>query len=811
MWQSCVDECARAARSIWRSPKFALLSAATLAIGIAAATTAFSIVEAVLWRPFDYRHQERLYVVREALPKLPTPLDGVNALHFREWRQSARSFEEIALLSGFETNLSWGVEPQSVFAALTSVNLFEMLGVEPFLGRTFSQEEEDAGRDLVVVLGYPLWRSRFGSDPNIVGRSVMLDGQLHRIIGVLSPTFEAPNLKYLYEGPSTAGTPQLWKPFGLWREPALAQMFGFACIGRLRAGISASQASSDLNVLQRDLAQRSGRLEGLQARTVPLQEQVVKRSRVNLLLLFAVAAAVLTIACVNCAQLLHVRQQDRRREWAIRRALGASEGRIAWQVILEAVIVAVVAGVAALGCMVVAVRLTRTATGVDIPRLDHAGVNGRVLLFALGMSLLAGLVSALSPAIRSLRTDTNSDLKASAGGHTHTGGSQGSLLLTAEVALSTTVLIVAAMLVHSFLNLLAVDPGFTARDASAIQLNLTDVQYSDAAQRSSFVDSLVSRVRALPMVSAVGVASRVPLGGGAGGAIFSAEGTTLPRLERPVVAPIVADPAYFAAVGIPLLSGRTFQERDRGGRSVAIISAAVANQAWPGQEAVGRRFRMGSDQAPLVEVIGVLGSARNASLSKPPSPDVYFPYWQDDMSLYSDRLSLVFRSPSSGIVAVRNVLSKLDPRMPWPEVRSLEDMVNVSLAPRRFQRNVMVLMALIATFLTFIGIYGVISHRVASRTREVGIRVALGARIGSVQGLVFRQSLKGVVAGTALGAVAAVPLMLLLSSVLFGIDQQGMAVTFLLCMLIGPSTAVAAHWPIRRLVHLDPVVALRAE
>ena len=233
MWQSCVDECARAARSIWRSPKFALLSAATLAIGIAAATTAFSIVEAVLWRPFDYRHQERLYVVREALPKLPTPLDGVNALHFREWRQSARSFEEIALLSGFETNLSWGVEPQSVFAALTSVNLFEMLGVEPFLGRTFSQEEEDAGRDLVVVLGYPLWTSRFGSDPNIVGRSVMLDGQLHRIIGVLSPTFEAPNLKYLYEGPSTAGTPQLWKPFGLWREPALAQMFGFACIGRL--------------------------------------------------------------------------------------------------------------------------------------------------------------------------------------------------------------------------------------------------------------------------------------------------------------------------------------------------------------------------------------------------------------------------------------------------------------------------------------------------------------------------------------------------------------------------------------------------
>ena len=564
-------------------------------------------------------------------------------------------------------------------------------------------------------------------------------------------------------------------------------------------------------MLQRDLAQRSGRLEGLQARTVPLQEQVVKRSRVNLLLLFAVAAAVLTIACVNCAQLLHVRQQDRRREWAIRRALGASEGRIAWQVILEAVIVAVVAGVAALGCMVVAVRLTRTATGVDIPRLDHAGVNGRVLLFALGMSLLAGLVSALSPAIRSLRTDTNSDLKASAGGHTHTGGSQGSLLLTAEVALSTDG---ADRRRHAGAQFSEPPCGRSwvyRKNASAIQLNLTDVQYSDAAQRSSFVDSLVSRVRALPMVSAVGVASRVPLGGGAGGAIFSAEGTTLPRLERPVVAPIVADPAYFAAVGIPLLSGRTFQERDRGGRSVAIISAAVANQAWPGQEAVGRRFGMGSDQAPLVEVIGVLGSARNASLSKPPSPDVYFPYWQDDMSLYSDRLSLVFRSPSSGIVAVRNVLSKLDPRMPWPEVRSLEDMVNVSLAPRRFQRNVMVLMALIAAFLTFIGIYGVISHRVASRTREVGIRVALGARIGSVQGLVFRQSLKGVVAGTALGAVAAVPLMLLLSSVLFGIDQQGMAVTFLLCMLIGPSTAVAAHWPIRRLVHLDPVVALRAE
>jgi ABC-type antimicrobial peptide transport system permease subunit len=220
---------------------------------------------------------------------------------------------------------------------------------------------------------------------------------------------------------------------------------------------------------------------------------------------------------------------------------------------------------------------------------------------------------------------------------------------------------------------------------------------------------------------------------------------------------------------------------------------------------------MGSDEAPLIEVIGVVGSTRSASLSKPASPDVYFPYWQDDMSVYSDRLTLIVRSPSSGIVAVRNVLGKLDPRMPWPEVRSLDDIVNVSLAPRRFQRNVIVLMALVATLLTFVGIYGVISHRVALRTKEVGIRMVLGARIGSVQGLVFRHSLKFVLAGTALGAVAAVPLMRLLGSLVFAIDQQGMVLTFLLCVLIGLATAVAAHLPVRRLVQLDPVVALRAE
>lgn len=815
IWESCLDECTRAARDFRRSSKLTLLALIILGIGIAATTTAFSIIDVVFLRPFNYVHQDRLYVVREVLPRLATPLDGVNALHFREWKKSARSFEEMALLSGSEMNISGIVEPQRVFAARTSSNVFDMLGIEAFLGRTFQEGEEAAGRDLVVVLGYSLWRSRFASDRNIVGRTVTLDGQPHTIVGVLPPTFEAPNLKYLYSGPSTAAAPELWKPFGLWGEPALVQMFGFACIARIRSGMSQSQAASELNALQQGIGQRSGRLEGLQARIVPLQEQVVGRSRVNLLLLLAGAFAVLVVGCVNFAQLLYARNQERRREFAIKRALGASEARIAWQLLLEAVIVGLVAGAAALVCALYAVYVIQTTAVVEVARLDQAGISARVLLFALVTSVLAGIASALVPAIRSARIDPNRDLKGSLGGMTPTSGTQRSLLIAAEVAISTTVLIIAAMLVHSFMNILAVDRGFTAGDSTAIALNLTDPQYSGAAQRIQWVDSLISRVRMLPMVSAVGVGNRVPMGGAAGGGIFSAEGTTLPRLERPVVATIVGDPGYFAAVGIPVLSGRAFHESDRGGRFVAVISAAVAQQAWPGQDAadaVGRRFRMGSDAAPLVEVIGVAGSTRSVSLLEPPSPDVYFPYWQDDMSLYSDRLSLIVRSSSPGAVdAVRRVLREIDPRMPWPEIRSLDDIVDLSLAPRRFQRNVILLLALVAMLMTCVGIYSVISHRVTARRKELGIRLALGAQKRAIQRLVFRDSVTFVIAGIVVGVVAAVQLMRLLGSVLFGIDREGIAVTVILCSAIVLAAAVAAHMPVRRLARLDPVVALRAD
>lgn len=416
MMDSLFQDLRYAARRLARTPGFTAAAVLTLAVGIGATTAVFSVIDAVILRPLTYQDPDRLYAIHEVLPQTKTPVVAVNAMHFREWRSRARSFEEMALLFGLDVNLTGVGEPERIHAARVSPSLFPMLGVHAQLGRTFLEEEDQPGRDLIVVLSDDLWRSRFARDPQIVGRTIALDGEPHTIIGVLSADFALPKLRYLSERPSVAERPQLWKPFALWNnESILAQMFAFACIARIKTGVSRSQALAELNAIQANLAHRAPQKSQFQAALIPLQDQIIGRSRSGVQLMLAAVVMVLVTGCVNIAHLLFARGNARRREMAIRQATGATKSRLVRQMLVENLLVSTMGGLLGIVAAYNAVRLIRTSASVDVPRLDDAALNSRVLLFTLAtvttfvaVSLLVGvvaLVASFIPARRATRVN----------------------------------------------------------------------------------------------------------------------------------------------------------------------------------------------------------------------------------------------------------------------------------------------------------------------------------------------------------------------------------------------------------------------
>jgi putative ABC transport system permease protein len=812
--ETVIQDLRYATRMMRKAPGFSVVAVLTLALGIGATTAIFSVVDTVVLQPLAYRNPKQLVVVHEVIPTLSnlTPFTPVNALHFREWRKVSRAFERMSLVGIVNVNLTGAGEPDRLLAGRVSSNLFATLGVEPQLGRSFLEEEDQPGRDRVVVLNDALWRRRFAADPAVIGRTIRLDGEPYEVVGVLPSDFSFPKLSELYDISVVAGQPQLWKPFAATaQELTPLGSFNFVCIGRLRPGVSPDQALVDLNAVQATLGTQLPDKTTLRAALVPLQDQITGRSRRGLELVVTAVSFVLLIGCVNIANLQLVRSAGRHREVAIRTAIGASRGRLVRQLLVESLALSTLGGVLGAAIAYIGIRLIVVYAPADIPRLEEVQVNSHLLVFAFALSLITGVLVGLLPAWRSTtvnpREATTATLRTRTAGQSR--GRLRSLLVGAEVAMSVMCLIAAGLLLNSFVKLLNVDPGFEVQRIVSVQLSLPSNRYPNTAKRAEFVRSAIERLQSQPGVVSVGMSNNLPLTGTGANSALAVEGTTLPRMERPAADLRMVNPDYFKTMGIPLRAGRLFGELDRG-HLVAIVSSVTADRLWPGENPLGKRFRRGRDDSPFTEVVGVAGAIRTVGLDQSPPLTVYLPYW----SVFGSDVSILIRSATDTSVTsavVKDAIRQIDAELAIPAIRTMEEVVAASVAQRRFQMNLVLLFAGLATLLASLGIYGVVSYSVTQRTSEFGIRLALGARSGQIRRLVFRQGLLPVAVGLGAGVVASTALGQLLGSLLFGVAPTDPLTISGAVGLLGLVAAFAVDLPARRATQVDPLLALRYE
>ena len=741
-------------RALRKSPAFTLVAVATLALGIGANTAIFSVVDNVLLRPLAYRDATRLYAVHEVVPRFAhlAPMIPVNAMHFGEWRRNTRAFEEMALVGGMSMSLTGRGDPERIPSARVSPALFRMLGVKAVLGRTFTDSEDQPGKDDVVVLDHALWTRRFGNDPGVIGRSVTLDGRPYRVIGVLPQGFRFPKLSQLYELTVAEQRRLLWKPFAVApTELEPLGDFNFACIVALKTGIGLAEGVGQLDGVLASLMKSFPEPVEVRTALVPLQDQITGRSRRGLVLLLGSVALVLLIGCANIANLLLARATGRRRELAVRVALGANRRRLTQQMLVESLGTRLGRRTLGRRHRVCRCAVDREPAPVDLPRLDEVHVDARVLLFTIALSLAAGLVSGLVPAWRAARTDPQDAMQASARGAIGTarGGRTRNLLVGLEVALCAVCLAVGGLLLHSYARLLSVDAGFAPASLVTLDLELPKLRYPDTPQRAALLRSLLERIGSGPGVVSAGSSNQLPLAGEGGNNLIAPEGSTLRLVERPLADIRSVSRDYFKTMGIPLVSGRIFDDSDRE-HLVALVSSLVAAKVWPGQNAIGRRFRLGGDDTPLLTVAGVVGDVRGVALGRAPRMTVYRPYWQ----MSREDISIVVRTAGDARAAGASMAAAvhaIDPLLPVPMAKTMDDIVAQSVAQPRFQMTLVLFFAAVAALLASLGIYGVIAYAVAQRTSELGIRTALGASPQAILLMVVGQGLRPVAIGLAVG------------------------------------------------------------
>jgi predicted permease len=801
-------------RSLRRTPGFTTAAVLTLAIGIGANAAIFSIVDHVILRPLAYDDPDRLYVVHEVVPRLAhiAPAIPVSANHFLEWKRGTNAFESMALLGDITLNLTGAGEPEQLVGARVSADLFPMLGVRAQLGRVFLPEEDEVGRDRVVVLDDALWRRRFGADRGIVGRAITLNGQPYTVIGVLPPDFRFPKIADLFAMTVYLGRPQIWKPLALTKDEATqSENFNFSSIVRVKASSSHAAATDQLNRIQPTVSKQFAGAE-LRALLLPLDEQITGRSRTGLQLLLAAVGLVLLIGCVNITNLLLARSTQRRREIAVRSAIGASSLRLLRQALAESTTLAAIGTVAGLVFAQVILQSVLAYAPIDLPRMDEVRLDGRVFMFMAALAALTSLVCGVLPAWHFAKADPQDAMKSIS--RTTTSGRAASTLRSAlvasEVALSAICLVAAGLLLHSFVKLMGVDPGFRSERVMTVDLALPGVRYPNPPKRVEFYRTLLSEVTVLPGVVSAGITNGLPVTASGGNSMIHAEGTTLPEIERPVADIRNVNPEFFPTMGIDLRSGSYLSESDREGRT-AVISASMAEGAWPDQQPLGKRFRIGSPQSPLYEVVGVVNDVRGTSLSgNLQFPTVYVPYWRRAFSEVS--IAVKTTGDADAVYAlVRQTIRRLDSELPIPAMRTMDDVVMASVAPRQFQMRLVLLFGIVALLLAGLGVYGVVSYSVAQRTNELGLRMALGAVPRTIAGSVLRQAMLPVALGLVAGLVIAVGAGRAVRAMLFDVNPLDPSTLVSVSFVLLAVGVLACYIPARRAMRVDPLVALRTE
>ncbi|HVF43691.1 MAG TPA: ABC transporter permease [Pyrinomonadaceae bacterium] len=788
------------ARTLLKSRGFTLVAVMTLAIGIGANTAIFSVVNAVLLRPLPYRDPARLVTV---LHDGGSPVAPAN---FLDWREQGRSFESIAAAQSWNVTMTGQDRPEQLNVLQTSAEMFRVLGVDARLGRTYASGEDQPGREHVVVISHGLWQRRFGGERSVVGREVMFDGEPYTIVGVMPPDFQF--------APFWATHAEAWLPLNLGPRVGDRRGQSLRVFARLKPGVTREQAQAEMETINGRLKEQHPREnEGLAVSVDSLHERVVGKSRPALLIMLGAVGFVLLIACANVANLLLAKAASRRREIAVRIALGAGRWRVVRQLLTESLMLSLAGGAA--GLLLASWSNTALASlGPDtIPRVRSAGLDARVVVFTLGLSVFVGILFGLVPALRSTKTDLTESLKDRTRGPSHDRRSERvrQLLVVGEVAVSLVLLVGGGLMMRSFLRLTSVAPGFDPRGVLTATVPLSGPRYSTDEQRAAFFRQLTERLGALPGVKSASAVNHLPLGGDVWTLGLTIEGRPAPPdSERPSAVYRVARPEYFRTMGAPLLKGRDFTERDDDAApGVVIVNEALARRHWPNEDALGKRITVSGEGSKPREVVGVVRDLKQGDWASAPKPEMYLPHAQ---AASPRSMTLVMRAasdPSELAPEVRREVWALDKDLPVSQIISMDDVVADSVGQQRFNTLLIGVFAASALILAAVGVYGVMSHAVAQRTHEIGVRMALGARGRDVLGMVLRQGLVLTLSGLAVGLVGAFALTRVLDSILYEVSATDPVVFGGMAAALTLSALLACYVPARRATKVDPMEALR--
>jgi len=799
-------------RMLLKNPGFTVVAVVALALGIGANSAIFSVVNTVLLRPLPYQDPERLVMVWEDDTKGGYPRNTPSAGNYVDWRAQNQVFAGMAAIADLSINLTGTGEPERLDGRRVSANLFPLLGVEPQLGRAFLPEEDQPGGNRVVLLSHGLWQRRFGSDMNITGKPLTLNGESYTVVGVMPPHFQFPSRE-----------DQLWVPIAFTSEEAANRGRHYLqVIARMKPGVTIEQAQTEMNTIAARLQQQyPDQNTDVGATVTSLHEHVAGDIKPALLVLLGAVGFVLLIACANVANLLLARAAVRQKEISIRVALGASRLRLIRQFLTESILLAALGGVVGLLLSLWGVSVLKSFIPENISQAADITIDGRVLLFTLLVSLLTGLIFGLAPAAQASNFNLNETLKE--GGRDSAAGSRGNrirgLLVIAEVAVSLILLIGAGLLINSFLRLRNVDPGFRTDKLLTMQVELSALKYPDHARRSAFYTELIERVEAVPGVRSAAVTNWIPLLRQGDSIGFSIEGRPDPppaQGKRPTVVTRVTSPHYFETMGIQLLQGRGFVEQDRvDAPAVAVINETMVRRFWPDQDPIGKRITPGSPDSSnpddWITIVGVAKDVRQFELVTDPKPQMYLTYQQ--AGFFAPRHLVVSTEvePLSLAPTVRKAVWDIDKDQPVSDISTMEQVLSESIARQRFSMLLLGIFAAVALVLAAVGIYGVMSYSVTQRTREIGIRMALGARRSDVLKLTVGGGLKLVLIGVVIGLGVAFVLTRVMASLLFEVSATDPVTFIVISLVLIGVAALASYIPARRATKVDPMVALRYE
>ena len=798
-------------RMLWKNKGFTAVAVVALALGIGANSAIFSVVNTVLLRPLPYREPGRLVMVWEDDTKHGFPNDTPAAANYIDWRDQNQVFEGMAAMADQSFNLTGAGDPERIDGKRVNASLFELLGVAPQHGRAFAAEEDRPGANKVVILSHALWQRRFGSDAGVVGRSLTLNGESHTVVGVMPVGFQFPDREA-----------ELYVPIAFTQQEAASRGRHYLeVVARLKPGVTLEQARAEMSTIAARLQQQYPEQNTeLGASVEPLHEHLVGDIRPALLVLLGAVGFVLLVACANVANLLLARAAVRQKEIALRTALGASRMRLVRQFLTESVLLAVLGGVVGLLLSVWGVTILKSFIPENISQVKAIAVDARVLGFTVLVTLLTGLVFGLAPALQASRFNLNETLKeggrdaASARGGNRVRG----LLVVAEVAVSLVLLVGAGLLINSFLRLRSVDPGFRTDNLLTMSVVLPQQKYPDHTRRTAFYTDMIRRVEALPGVRSAGVTNWIPLVRQGDSIGVTVEGQPVPvpgQGKLPILMTRVVSPHYFGTMGIQVLQGRVFEEgKDRvDSPCVLVIGETVARKFWPGESAVGKRIAPGTPKSPedWCQIVGVVRDVKQLELVAEPKPQAYLSYAQ--AGFFAPRFLVVSTEgdPLALADAVRKTVWEVDQDQPVSNVNTMEGVLSESIARQRFTTLLLGVFAGVALVLAAVGIYGVMSYSMAQRTREIGIRMALGAQQRDVLKLAVGQGLKLVALGVGLGLLGALALTRLMSSLLFNVSATDPATLVVISLVLIAVALLASYIPARRAAKVDPLIALRYE